>query len=378
VAITVLPQTLVVAQPGASENRSGSLNCGDAQEIEPESIDPLTNPEWDRAVLSHPKSNVFHLSAWARVLTGTYGHRPFYFQFSQQGKLAALLPIMEVNSVLTGVRGVSLPFSDFSNPLIFDPSVNVVQLLNGVNRITSARKWKYFETRSNAFNAAFSNCTEQYYGHKLDLTVGSDRLFANLAASVRRAIRKAKKSGLDIEVSKSWRGMLDFYRLHLRTRQRHGVPPQSLSFFRNIHREIITAGYGFVVVAKAAMRPIAAAVFFHSGREALYKFGASDAGAQILRGNNLVMWKAIEHLAALGFGVLHFGRTALADEGLRQFKRSWGTVEHTLEYHRSQDSTHSTNPRLFPRGHGLYTRVFRKLPLIVNRAVGTVVYPHLD
>ena len=292
--------------------------------------------------------------------------------------MAALLPIMEVSSFLTGVRGVSLPFSDFCAPLIFDRAVDAFQLLTGVNKIASERKWRYFEARANAFNRALFNCTEQYYGHELDLRGGKDQLFANLAPSVRRAIRKAERSGLGIEISKSWRGMLDFYRMHLRTRRRHGVPPQPLSFFRNVYREIISAGYGFVVIAKAAKRPVAAAVFFHSGRQALYKFGASDTRAQSFRGNNLVMWRAIEHLASLEFHSLHLGRTDLSDEGLRRFKRSWGTSEHMLEYRRFQDDTASTNPRLLPRAHGLYTRVFRNLPLTVNRIVGKAVYPHLD
>ena len=372
-----MTQSLLVVRPAAYQSRDESSYSAHAEELDGTLIDPLTTSGWDQIVLSHSQSNVFHLAAWARVLKSSYGHKPFYVRFSRQGKLAALLPIMEVNSVLTGVRGVSLPFSDFCNPLVFDPTVNVAQLLSRVNTIASGRKWKYFEARSNAFGAVL-NSTEQYYGHHLDLTPGVNRLFASFAPSVRRAIRKAEKEGLKTEISKSWQAMLDFYRLHIRTRRRHGLPPQPLSFFRNIHREIITAGYGFVILAKAPTGPVAAAVFFHSNREALYKFAASDDRVQSLRGNNLVMWKAIEHLATSGIQKLHLGRTDVADEGLRRFKRSWGTIEEKLQYCRFGRSVPSKNRRVSRRSYWLYNRTFRMLPLGVNRVIGRLVYGHLD
>ena len=347
-------------------------------ELETELVDPFSGTEWDRSVLSHSESNVFHLAAWARVLKSSYGHQPVYLRFSYDDHLAALIPIMEVNSPITGIRGVSLPFSDSCPPLVFDHRIGVFPLLEAVNKIGLKRNWRYFEIRSNALVNSFSTPSEEYYGHELDLTPGASRLLAGASPSVRRAIRKAEKSGLDIQICKSWEAMRDFYGLHLRTRRRHGLPPQSLAFFHNIYREIIKTGYGFIVLAKAALRPVAAAVFFHSGREALYKFGASDPRAQSLRPNNLVMWKAIEHLAASGFYKLRFGRTDLTDEGLRRFKRSWGSVEHQIRYFRYKGATRPSGGQVPRRGHELYTRIFRRLPLIVNRTVGKLVYPHLD
>lgn len=367
-----------VAQADSPQQWSDIVGSAAGAELEAEFVDPFSGTEWDRAVLSHSESNVFHLAAWARVLKSSYGHQPVYLRFSYDDHVAALLPIMEVSSPITGIRGVSLPFSDFCPPLVFDHRIGVFPLLEAVNRIGLKRNWRYFEIRSSALVDSFSPPSEEYYGHELDLTRGAGRLLTGASSSVRRAIRKAEKSGLDVEISKSWEAMRDFYGLHLRTRRRHGLPPQSLSFFHNIYREIIKTGYGFIVLAKAARRPVAAAVFFHSGREALYKFGASDPRAQCLRPNNLVMWKAIEHLAASGFYKLRFGRTDLTDEGLRRFKRSWGCIEHQIRYFRYEGVTRPSGDHVPRRGHGLYTRIFRRLPLFVNRIVGKLVYPHLD
>lgn len=201
--------------------------------------------------------------------------------------------------------------------------------------------------------------------------------FGRFSSSVRRAIRKAEASGLSVEISQSQEAVGTFHRLHTRTRRRHGLPPQALSFFRNIHEEIIRPGAGFIVTATHGGRPIAAAVFFQFGAGATYKFGASDERQQGLRGNNLVMWKAIAWLAENGFETLHFGRTLPANDGLRRFKLSWGTTEEKVDYHRL-----STRPagrsRSGDKSSGFHTALFRRLPLAVNRLAGAILYPHLD
>src|SRR6202035_1144695 len=140
--------------------------------------------------------------------------------------------------------------------------------------------------------------------------------------------------GLTVEVNKTGEGMKDFYRLHARTRRRHGLPPQPFSFFTNIQKEIIEGGLGFIVLAKYYATPVAAAVFLHSGEKGLFKFGASDERAQLLRGNNFVMWEGIKHLISKGLKSVHFGRTSMNNSGLRQFKLSWGTEEEVIEYFR--------------------------------------------
>ena len=75
-------------------------------------VDPLAIPDWDALVMSLPGHSFFHSSAWARVLEQTYGYKPIYFAKVENGKLSGLLPMMEVDSWLTGKRCVSLPFSD--------------------------------------------------------------------------------------------------------------------------------------------------------------------------------------------------------------------------------------------------------------------------
>jgi Acetyltransferase (GNAT) domain len=364
-----------------TEDRDASL-CGatgrsSAQTAAVRITDPLCDPSWDRLVLSHPGFNFFHRTAWAKVLSRTYGHKPIYLCFSRESESVALVPIMEVSSPFTGRRGVSMPFSDFCRPLLFD-GWEQESLTERLLELGRERKWRYFELRGGRDTLpASATVAERYYGHKLDLTIGIEKLFARLPSPVRRALRKAEKSGLTVEVVKTRKAMLDFYQLHVRTRRRHGLPPQSLSFFLNIDEEIIKADLGFVILVKSKTKPVAAAVFFHSGQAALFKFGASDERTHEFRGNNLVMWEGIKQLVGRGLRRLHFGRTSIDNDGLRRFKLSWGAEEEVIDYFRFAFGADMwvNSYRNAPEFHN---RLFRRLPLAVNRFAGSLIYPHLD
>lgn len=341
-----------------------------------EMIDPLQDDTWDRLVLSHPDYHFFHSSCWAKLLCKTYGHKPVYLRCSQQGDLRALVPMMDVRSLLTGCRGVCLPFTDFSSPLIFGDKTWGA-LITTLARVARERKWKYFEIRDGSPLQPPANSAANYYGHTLDLRGGVAGLFARLKSSARRAIRKAERSGLRVEVTQSREALLNFYRLHVLTRQRHGVPPQSVAFFLHLHDEILRQNLGFVAVVSAASRPIAAGVFLHFGKKAVYKFGASDQNFQQFRGSNLFMWEGIRFLAENGFETIHFGRTSPENEGLRRFKQTWGTKEDRIDYLRFSP-TAEMQAKNRCAGSGLYRGLFGRLPLALNRLAGALIYPHLD
>src|SRR5947208_13388497 len=154
--------------------------------------DPVRNPGWDHLIALHRDAGSFHTSAWAKVLHKTYNHQPFYLQFSRRHRLAALIPLMEVRSLFTGRRGVSLPFSDTCEPLIFDPeAVGLVR--DHLVRLAQERRWKHLEIRGSKFFQGALGSAEKFYGHTLDLRSSAEELATCFASPVRRAIRKAER-----------------------------------------------------------------------------------------------------------------------------------------------------------------------------------------
>jgi hypothetical protein len=289
----------------------------------------------------------------------------------------ALLPLMEVASRFTGSRGVCLPFSDCCAPLLFGDAEGDA-LLAQLHELAAERKWNHVELRGGVPAPARDGAAATFYGHTLDLSGGEEALFARFNSSVHRAIRKAERSGVSVDILQTRDAMREFYRLHCQTRRCHGVPPQPFAFFRHIQEEIIAPGCGFIALARSGTRCIAAAVFFHWGGQGLFKFGASEKTRQNLRPNNLAIWEGMRYLLRHACRSLHFGRTAPDNEGLRRFKLSWGTTEEMLPYLRFNPITRLFVPVPPANSYAFHQKLFTKLPLALNMLAGKLIYPHLD
>jgi len=346
---------------------------GDAEMM---TVDPLSDANWDALVAEHPRRTIFHGSAWARVLRDTYGHRPFYFARFEGRQLAAALPVMEVSSPLTGLRGVSLPFTDFC-PALGSARGGGADLYQMAIECGRQRRWKYLECRSLDGVWKGSQPSLSFYVHRVDLGGDRERLFQRLEGAVRRGVRKAEREGVKIDFDSGEQSMRTFFRLHCGTRRRHGLPPQPWRFFANIQRHLISAGRGFIATARLGDKPLAASVFFHDGRQALYKFGASDYAFQQMRPNNLVMWAAMNYCLERGLAALHLGRTSLSNAGLRHFKLGLGADEEEVHYAK-YDFVSQQFVRDVDRVDGWFNRVFALLPLPLLRLSGAVLYPHLS
>ncbi len=335
-------------------------------------VNPLDYPGWDSLLTAHPDRNFFHSTAWASVLHETYRCSPVYFTVFRGDCLAALLPVMEMDSWLTGRRGVALPFSDACEPL--GDGSRSKDLIAEVLHYGRERDWKYFECRGKLFNQA--QPFQTFFIHELKLFKDETHLFARVKSAARGAVRKAEKSGVTIEISQTLEAVERYYSLHCQTRKKHGVPPQPFAFFQNIQKYVLAREKGIVVLARHRQNLIAGAIYFHFGEKAIHKFGASDAAFQDFCGNNLVMWSAMKWYASKCVALLHFGRTSIGNEGLRKFKLGWGAEERQIDYFR-YDFRHDHFVTGKDGAVGWYNSVFRRAPVFASRMIGAALYRHV-
>ncbi len=330
---------------------------------------------WDAQLANYPQATIFHTTAWAKVLNQAYGYKPLYLTQPSAEGLPAHWVLLEVNSPLTGRRAISLPFTDFCEPLGANRE-SMRALLDQAIALGKERRWKYLELRGGRTWLPEAAPSLQFYGHIIDLSAPEETLFANLHNSVRQAIRKAEKAGVSVDVSTTLEAVNTYYQLHGKTRKKHGLPPQPFAFFNAIYEQIIAPGQGAVVIAKHENIPIAAAIHFYYGREAVYKFGASDEQFQQYRGNNLAMWEAMKWLRRQGAQRLHLGRSSLVGDGLRRYKLNLGATEHAIEYLK-YDLRQNCFVTETDSAHGWHTRIFRWMPAPLARWIGTLLYPHI-
>lgn len=338
---------------------------------------PLETKAWDELIANSGSSSFFHTRAWAEVLHHTYAYIPLYFCSLKPvaDRLSILIPFMEINSRITGKRGVSLPFSD-SAPLITDTVENTRALVSQLIKYGRMNGWKYIEFRDNIFPDKSITPYESFYVHVLELDQTIDTLYEGLSSSNKRALRKARREGGTFFADNTYQGLKNYYRLHVSTRKRQGVPPQSFSFFSCIFERIILKNRGNIFFVSYQGRPVAGMVLFEFNNHVIYKFGASDMAYQQVRPNNLLFWEAIKWYAEKGYKTLHFGRTDRSHEGLRQFKSGWSARESVLQYYR-YDLSHSTYISKNIGESTAISNLLTKMPVTMLKMLGKVAYRHV-
>ena len=340
-----------------------------------EIINPLDYDQWDNLIIESNQYSFFHSYEWIKVLRESYGYKPYFIILKNKRELSGLLPFMEVNSHFTGRRGVSLPFSDYCDPIIRE-EIAARRLLERAKDIGKTSNWKYLDMHGGEILFQGKNPSGKYYGHLLDLKDEPDKILKQFRDSNRRSIKKAVKSGVEIYQSNSLQSMRDFYRLHCLTRKRQKIPVQPIHFFKKIHEHIISKKSGFIIKAIYHNKIVGAAVFFHFGKKAMFKFGASDLNYQHLRMNNLIMWEAIKWYANNGYESFCFGRTDMENVGLRRFKQGWGTKEYLIRYFRYDLNTDSLTRSNTDNMDLMLHLVFSKMPIPISRILGAFLYRH--
>jgi lipid II:glycine glycyltransferase (peptidoglycan interpeptide bridge formation enzyme) len=339
-----------------------------------EIINPIEYPGWDELLLTNDQSIFFQTSAWARVLCESYNYTPLYFITKENDRLSSLIPVMEVNSFLTGKRGISLPFTDYCTPIANSED----QLSTLTEKLIDYGKqagWMHVELRGGMNYLEKSPASATFVSHSLDLAGDEQQVFKSFRDSTRRNIKKAAKSNLQVTLDNSWQSVEAFYRLNSITRKHHGVPPQPKKFFRKNFEHIISRDKGIVVIASHRGIPVAGAVFFHFGKKALFKYGASIRKYHHLRPNNLLMWEVIRHYLQEGYQYLSFGKTETHNKGLMQFKKGWGTRERVLYYYTYDlvSGEFIARKKTFKSSYNF----FKRMPEPILKLAGNLLYRHV-
>lgn len=336
-------------------------------------VNPINYPGWDYSLISSKHCSFFHSSFWAKVLVESYRYKPVYFRLFNK-KLSILIPIMEINSFLTGKRGVSLPFSDYCEPIISKKN-HFQTILNHIIQYGNQAGWESLELRGGERLYKDILPSRSYYVHNLDLTQNEQQIFSNFKSKTRRNIKKAIKEGVEISICNSLDSIKEFYKLNCMTRKFHGLPPQTFCFFEKIYSYIISQNKGFVILASHLKKNIAGAVFFHFGKNVIFKYGAFDRNYRHLKPNNLVIWEAIKWCIQNGFKDLSFGRTDPKHAGLLYFKRGWGPKEKTIKYFKYD---FKKNTFIKDDDNSLISYLFlNKVPIPVLCLISYLLYRHV-
>jgi len=338
-------------------------------------MDPRTDPRWQTLVTRHP-SCVFHSAAWMHVLAETYGWEPqAYAILDGAGEPQAGVPFCRIAD-WRGERIVSLPFSDYCDPLV--DTMDQWNCLLGTLLAEHVPVTMRCLHNSVPLDDGRFLLTNRAKWHGLDLRPNADTLWLQLDGSARRAIQKAQRDGVVIRVAQRVEELRAFFDMHLGIRKhKYHLLAQPYRFFENIWHQFMDRHCGLLMVASYQDRIISGVLFLEWQDTLVYKFNASNPDFLGHRPCDLLIWEAVNYGKDKGYKYLDFGLSDWDQEGLLRFKRKFATEEKTISFlrypaDRSPDARQMQIQNLLPQLTELFTQ--ETVPDAVTEKAGNLLY----
>lgn len=280
---------------------------------------------WDKFVSQFSTGSIFHSPQWIQTISQAYGGEPLLVLVKEGSNLISGAPIV-LTKCMSGRQLISLPYSDYCNPLYTDQSAltDMLLFLNN-SKITVQLRDGYGTNVSSVIG----------FTHKNKLAcLTEQQLFSKFSKkSVQQCIRRAENN-CDLEILKSTTltELRVFYDLLVHTRRRQENLVQPWEYFVALHEYVICRDKGFVITARYKGKPIASAVFLYSYQTMTYKYSASLPSFWKLAPNHIILWNALKCALSMGLGCFDWGRTGVHHESLRRFKLHWSAEEQLLSY----------------------------------------------
>ena len=285
-------------------------------------VEVTINPKKWNEIVNHNNSKIYHLYEWGRLLNDVHGHKLIYLEDDK-----GVFPLACVKSFIFGNRLISLPFADYGGPCANDKETADTLVARAEDaaeeldvdfiEIRSPRK-EYF----GIFEKHDFIRRDDYVTFILHLDKDVVRLWKSIAQENRTAIRKARKSGVEVVEAKNKSDLRAFYELYLKTMKKLGSPPQPYKFFETMW-DLFYPKNLIIPLATYNGRYIAGSLFFIHKDTIHHAYNCSLKDYLGFGQNNLLQWYIIKWGSEKGFKYLDFGRTR-ENAGNVLFKRRWG------------------------------------------------------
>jgi len=316
------------------------------------------NPEaWDAFVRAHPDATFFHLAAWRGVAHDVFGHRAHYLSLEQDGELAAVLPLVEVNSRLFGHALISNAFCVGGGPLARNEAARLA-ILEKAEALGRQLEVDYIELRDTSDAPGWIRRDDLYATFEGPIP-------ASLKETPRRhTLKKVLKNGLVPTLDTTIDTFYPHYALSMRN---HGTPALPRRYF-----ERLQTAFGKdceILSVQRDGRPIGSVLSYYFRDRVTVYYICGTPEARTLGAHDVMYWSVMRIAAERGYRTFDFGRSKLGS-GPYKFKSYWGFTprpvanQYRLVRARALPNLNPTNPR-----YALMIQAWQRLPLPVANAI---------
>lgn len=325
-----------------------------------------TDAAWDVFVRSAPGWTPFHLAGWKTVIERVFGHECIYLAASDDsGRLAGVLPLVRVKSMVFGHFLVSMPFVNYGGPLGSDEAVR--DLTSHAVTLAARDGARLLELRSRVPLPLDLPVSHRKVTVLLDLPDDPEVLWKLLDAKVRSQVRRPRKEGVTVRFGPDQ--VAPFFEVFARHMRDLGTPTQPRQLF-----QVISDVFGEDVwfgCAYLGERPVACGCGFRWGHEFEMTWASSLVELKRIAPNMLLYWSFMERAIGQGVTLFNFGRCT-PGSGTHRFKLQWGARDEQLWwYARSADGDSvASTPSPHDSSYAWGPRVWKHLPTTLATALG--------
>jgi lipid II:glycine glycyltransferase (peptidoglycan interpeptide bridge formation enzyme) len=331
----------------------------------------MTLDEWQAFVDTQPDRTAMHHRQWVELLMEQYGLKVFLPSIMERGQVRAAIPFLETSSLYGTRHLVSLPFTDYLTVLACDAEA-AATLCAALQRSPRPHVKATIVRTDHPIRGLEAQSTK--VRHTLFTARPISEIEASFVPAHTRNLRRTRKFRLEFARRTDADAMETYYRLHLITRAKLGVPAQPKRFFHRLYRRMIQSNLGFIGVVTKDSEPIAAAVFLIYHNRMIFKFSASHPHALRYGPNDFLVYNSIKLAVEEGYDWFDFGVSDKKQGGLRRFKRKFGATESDVFYNYVTGPVEpSVNES---RSFRFASSLIRVSPSIVCRALGEAFYKY--
>ena len=334
-----------------------------------------TRSLWDAYVRSASDGLPLHLAGWQDVMRNTYGYETRYLLAYADDRVAGVLPLFIVPSILTGRRAMTLP-----GGLCADSEPAARALINqglALLERSHVSQLQLQDSRRRWDGNWQSNSQHVYW--LMDMRLSEESLWKQLDGNIRRQVRKARKEGLETEIDRTGRLLDPFYDVFSRFTHRAGTPVFGRDFLANII-ETFPGGFNIAIVWHEN-QPIAGYFQLEMGDTAYGMWGAALVEYRNLRAAYLAIWDIMSDAIDSGFTYLDMGRSP-ANTNASKFKGQWGGVsqpiyQQVINAKETGEAIDVTAKVQSDNRYQLFGQLWRKMPFPLTQFVGPKLRWHI-
>ncbi|MFL1463410.1 FemAB family XrtA/PEP-CTERM system-associated protein [Roseococcus sp. DSY-14] len=333
-------------------------------------LDAASAPAWDAFVRARPDGTFFHLSPWAAVIRGAFGHATPYVMAEQDGAVVGVLPLARMRTRLFGDVLSSTPFCVYGGSLAATPEAAAALEAHALALRDRLGAPVLEFRRRGAADAGWTGRPPLYFTFRKPIQLTGDDakdMAANIPRKQRAEVRKAiEKFGLRSLSNSDTRTL---HRVYAESVRNLGSPTFAHRYFRLLAEAF--PGEHDVTTVLAGEAPVASVLNFHFREEVLPYYGGGLAAARENRANEFMYWEVMRRAGReRGATLFDFGRSK-AGTGAFDYKKNWGFAPEELHYcyrlaaGAAVPDNNPNNPK-----YRLFIAAWKRLPLPLAKLLG--------